>query len=162
NLASVSGGAQNAATDTEGAILGGCGNTTGTGSNSHDCGNQVAPQADSIIGGRDNTANDVNASVSGGRSNTASADSSSISGGVGNGATDPSSSIAGGCDTLTAIYNHTSPICDIAVEAILGGQHNNATGDETSITGGEFNLAVDQFSSIAGGCNNLTRAGTPP
>jgi len=109
----------------EGAILGGCGNTTGTGFNGGDCSGQVAPQANSITGGNYNRAKDVN------------------------------SSIAGGCDNLTGSGTPPPFTCATSgLEAILGGFGNNAAWHGSAIGGGQANVASNEIAWVGGGNTN--------
>ena len=112
----------------EGAILGGCGNTTGTAANTGNCSGQVAPQANTISGGNHNRAQDID------------------------------TSITGGCNNLTGAGTVPTSGCEPSSQAILGGEGNNAIGDESSITGGLTNSTTDTglLSTVLGGKNHVT------
>src|SRR6202042_1517772 len=101
-----------------------------------------------------------------GQSNAAAGNHTSVSGGQGNRAGFPYSSIAGGCDNLTASGSPGSvpSTCSGAgyEAAIAGGEANQVTANSATAGGGQYNQVKDQFSSISGGCANLTGSGAAP
>ena len=98
--ASVSGGVDNAATDFYGSILGGCSNTTGTGSNPNgsNCSFTTdTPQASTVAGGADNNAAGSTSAVAAGYTNIATGFFGTlVGGGFHNTSSGASTSVLGG------------------------------------------------------------------
>ena len=142
-MSTISGGQWNLANDLASSVAGGCENLAGSGN--FLTGNCVSG-AEAVLGGFENDASGLEATVSGGDVNTASGASASVSGGQSGVASGASASIAGGN------FNGASGF----YASVLGGFENSATTWEASVSGGESNVAGTSEGSILGGNGNST------
>lgn len=149
--------AKNSVTDIYGTVGGGANNRAGNNSGSNwDTGYST------VGGGDSNTAGGEYATVGGGSTNTASALDSTVAGGSHNEASAPRAAVGGGWGNKAS-----------GDFAFVGGGHNNtANGKWATIAGGgptdvndpdTANFAVDDYSTIGGGSENLagTKDGDP-
>ena len=138
---SVTGGLFNLAAGVYSDIVGGCDNLVGTGSSlTATC----IADAEAILGGFENTATGLEATVAGGEVNDASGGAASVAGGQFNDSTGGGSSIAGGNDSEASG----------SFASILGGFNNFATTFEATVSGGEENTASANGASVLGGDGN--------
>src|SRR5581483_5720018 len=116
----------------------------------------------SVLGAA-NSASGTYATVSGGYANVAKATSASVSGGFHNTASAGYTSVSGGCSNLAGTGTPTANTTCTKTSGypnsfatVSGGVGNQALTIGSLVGGGQQNLAADAFSSITGGCDNLT------
>jgi len=142
NQSSVLGGELNLASDAFSSVVSGCENLAGSGSPMS--GSCATSGAEAVLGGFENTASGLEATVSGGEVGSASGGAASVAGGQFNVAGGGGSAVAGGDD------NSASG----TFASILGGFSNFATTFDASVSGGESNTASGTGSSVLGGEGN--------
>jgi hypothetical protein len=126
---------------------------------------QVASGINSSLGGGlNNTASGDASTIPGGSTNVAAAAWGSIGGGLSNSVSGSASygTVAGGrlnvAETVESFVgggaNNTAGNGANDRAVVVGGENNDATGQESFIGGGDSNLASGQQSTVAGGDNN--------
>lgn len=119
--------------------------------------NFITGPGDTIAGGSNNRASDIDSAIGGGVNNTASGLASAISGGSENNATGPFAAIGGGQGNVIQIGATNS--------IIAGGSGNQirTNADASFVGGGQANLISSNSvgSSIAGGLGNSIQFGAP-
>lgn len=130
-----------------------------------------------VGGGYGNRAYSEGALVTGGRANQARGDYSTVAGGYYNYAGDPQglgpyATVGGGANNrawgkysvVAGGGDHNNQHRNQALgeySAILGGQHNTAENNRSTIGGGAFNMASDDYATIGGGSGNTAGPNTP-
>jgi len=147
DLATVSGGVGNAATNTEATVGGGAINAAGGNAATVGGGqfNNATGGEATVGGGNVNTSSGDTSVVAGGGFNNAIGNRSTVGGGVGNSATNYYSTVAGGGNNLAGGQ----------YSIVAGGFENTNHGDYSAVGGGLLNVANGAFSTVPGGMGDL-------
>jgi hypothetical protein len=144
--ASVGGGLNNAATDAGATVAGGQGNTASglVATVSGGSENVASGEWATVGGGLQNVASTQTSVIAGGRANVVSGTSASVGGGFENSATASQATVSGGRSNLASGSTAT----------ISGGTGNRATGSTSIIVGGASNEAASAGATVGGGSQN--------
>lgn len=134
-----------------GVVIGGGGEDDGTSNESH----TVTDDFATISGGTENAARGFVSTVAGGRLNEASSLGTAILGGKQNETWEKFDVIGGGLKNDTSALNPDEDTdYTIGVNAVLGGEENEAEGGHAAVGGGQSNHAKAKAATVPGGYRN--------
>ncbi len=146
NSSVVAGGLRNLATGYATAMVGGQDNSAENLESFVGGGSHNKATGDNavVVGGSGNEASGLGSSIGGGFLNSAAGDSAAVGGGHGNTASGLASAIAGGGNNTASAAHST----------IGGGHSNEASGDWSTVGGGRENVADNYDATVGGGFKN--------